>query len=679
MAPSPSAPPAARAPAPPSRARRWAVRAAVGAALLAVTAWGLFTWLCYNPLASDAPALDRVVPASAAFAVRVSSEDLLGAPFVRRNLLGSALLDDVLRRLEIGLEEGDVAGAEAEVDAGLPGFLRGFTVRGDLLGRDTVVFGVPDAADPRMSRWAVATRLSPRARVMLSALKHGWVRDRVAARTGLRVVRTPVLYEVSLPETADPSLPRTLFAALERDVAVAGNDRDLVAAAAALARSGEGGALPDRPDAAGALAGESVAPVRGFVDLARVSRDAAEAGGAAPGAALRDAGGLAAAAGFLLDPDALGTLKAAVRFPGEGACILEASGVRADRVLEGAPAAMADAAPREAADALAEAAALAPAGSAVLAARVEMPVGLLLVLLHARAPEEVRGPIDDGLRRSGATIQTVARDADDVLQPGVSVVVERLPECDGLALDRYGADEEGRFVLPVAGVLLVFRQKPEAPSGEAERLVRRVREWMDLRAYEDLVGLPTGVTGFRATPKFLTQDLDLVRPAAAFQGDLVLVASNEGLLLRALEAREKKRPAFDDLPGFAAGAAEAGDGQAHAFVDAGPMLAMARDDRREVATRRCSRNWREVRRRVHSDVVLRRLKDRDEISQAEVQEMVDTEMERLQERNRTVEFDEEKARYLAEVGRWGALRSLAAGLSWDPAGVRLTVAVRAGE
>jgi len=665
---------------PPSRLRRWGVRAAVALLLLAVTAWGLFTWLFYNPFEGGVERLDRVIPPSVTVALRGSAEELLRSEFVSGRVLGR---EDVSRELAIlgvdealrGLEEN-----QRRLNEQIPGFLGGFDFRADLLGRETVVFGRPGTGASALegARVAAATRVTTRARRILSVLKHDWMRRRVEEQTPVRITRFPLLYEIDLSRL-DP-LPSfaTMYAALVRDVLLVGNDRDLVSEAAHLARTGGGGSLPDRPDAGRVFTGESDAPLRAFLDLAALP---AQGGGSAPGAALQEQEGLLGVLGVLLDPDALGTAQGVLRFPGASSALLEVSGVRGASPFSSLPADLADGPSPPAAEALAEAAVLAPAGSAVAAARLEATPGALLRVLYGRASPEVRKAAEDAMRDAKTGLDEVARELDDYLERGVSVVVERLEECDGIPLDTFGPDPQGRFVLPLPGVLLALRQKASAGEGGAERMFRRLLgEWRGgLAQFEDLDGLPSGMTGFRFRPKFLTGEKDLVRFAVAFEKDLVLFASHEGLLRRALEARGGKRPALSDFDGFAESCRGAGEGQAAVFVESGALGRMLRDQRREVATRRVDRDWEEVRRRFFRDVALDSFKGQEAVAQKDIEAEVDRRVEEAQRLQVEAEFPKAVREYLEELEGLKEFRSLSGAFSWDSSGCRLSLLLRAAE
>jgi hypothetical protein len=680
-----SAPPRA-APAaapPPSRLRRWLPRAAAALALLLATAWGAFTWLFHDPFEGDFGDLVGLVPPSAAVVVRFSSSDLAAAPFVRRRVLDRPDVRDALRAAGVDAALERLAREEEGVNAGLPAWLRGVSLRADFLGRETVVFGTPDWTAPERSGFAVATRMSPKGRMLASTFKHARVRREVEARSGLKLQRYQRVYEIDGSAVApDPSAPPTWYAAVVRDVLVLGNDRFLVTEAAGLAAAGAGASVARRADAAGAFDDRGV-PLALFADLDAAAPPAVAGDEEAPGPPatlgerLRAAGGLTALLGLVADPDPLSALQAKVSFPGEDAVALRLRGVRSERELAGLPSLLARLPAIVGAAGLAEAARLAPEGSAFLAARVAVPPGEALKVLVGRLSPELRGPALEGLRKAGTSLDEIAGEIDAVVEPGISVVLDRMPECDALSLDAYGA-VDGKFVLPLPGVLLALRERRGAPPGAAQRVLRDIRKWAELDEFAELDGLPDGMAGFRAVPKFLTGDLDLVRPCLAFEGDLVLVASHPSVLRRALEARAGKRRALGDAPDWAPAAEATGEGQVAAVVEAGALRLHLRDQRREVATQRSSRDWVRVRQDVHAKVVLSMM-DREELRQAEIQRLVEAEMERLLERNRTFDFQEAKAAYERELQGWNAVRWLALGLAWDDAGLATSLDLRAGD
>jgi hypothetical protein len=691
------APPRAAAAAPrpePSRARRWIPRILAAFVLLAAAAWGVFTLLFHDPFEGDVPDLARIVPASAPLAIRFSTEDLLAAPFVRRRVLerpevrsafSAAGVDEALRRL---------ASEEEALNVGLPGFLKGVSLRADFLSRETVVFGRPDADAPGRSSVVVATRLSPRGKLLASAFKHARVRRQVEEQSGVRIQRYPLVYEIDATALApDPAEAIPWYAALVRDVLIVGNHRDLVTESARLGVTGGGGSLPDRADAAGALDALPGVPFSLFADLGVLAPPPPPpltgAGGGDPddeappppptlGERLRAAGGLASLLGLAADPDAFAALRVRLRFPGAEVFGLEARGVRGDESLKGFPATLAATPSFVGAAALAEAARLAPEGSAFVVARVGVGAGDALKVLFGRMGPDLRGPAEEGLRRNGSSLDIVAAEMDAVLEPGFSLVLERMAECDALALDTYGA-VDGKFVLAVPGVLVAFRQRPGSPDGAAERVLRRLPQWAELETYEDLKDLDPGMTGFLAVPKFLTGDLDLVRPCFAFHGDVVLAASHPGVLRRALEARAGRgRRSVGDAADWDVAAEGTGEGQIAAVVEGGALRAYLRDQRREVATRRSSRDWIDVRRQVHTRVVLSFVNKKEELLQSEIEKLVNDEVTRLQERSRTFDFEEEKGKYEREIEAWQAAKWLSLGLSWDDAGLDARLEGRAG-
>ncbi|MHC4820988.1 MAG: hypothetical protein ACYTDX_04625, partial [Planctomycetota bacterium] len=205
---------------------------------------------------------------------------------------------------------------------------------------------------------------------------------------------------------------------------------------------------------------------------------------------------------------------------------------------------------------------------------------------------------------------------------------------------------------------MALRLRDDVSTEQAESFLRRIKDWVPLRTFADLRDLPPGTTGFRAEPKFLTQDKTLVKPAAAFSGDLVLLASNEGTLRRALAARDGEQANFNDMEAFWAGAGLPGEGQLHVLVDGEALLRMLRDDRREVATERVNINWKTERSRIHRDVVLEVMKNRQVIVQREIVKIVDRRVEQRRQVQRDVEFPEAVSEYLDELRRWEVLRSV---------------------
>jgi hypothetical protein len=675
--------------APPPRWRKWAIRGGIALLLLAVAAWGGFTWLFYNPLEGDLERLDRVIPSSVGLAFRGSAEELLASPFLRTRVLARTDVEDALSRW--GLEDAlrRLEEEEGRLDAGLPFFLSGFRFRRDLLGRETAVFGTlePAGEGPPAVRAAVATRLSGKARMMLSVLKHGWARDRVRERSGIGITRYPLIYEVDASSRATDPRWATLWASLVRDVLIVGNDRDLVTASAHLASSGGSGSLPDRPDAGAAFSGEGTAPLRAWVDAAKASRDAREAGRPTLGQEAGSLEGIPGLLGLLIDPDALSTAAAVARFPSGDEAVLEVHGVRGGDALPALPAALAGRGTRGGAEALREAALLSPAGSAFAAARLEAPASALLPPLLAGTGADVRAELDKWLRERKTSLEDLGREMDDYLEPGVSVVLERLPECSSLSLDQYGAGASGAFVLPLPGVLLVARQRASAGEGAAERWVRKWLEaWKEqLSVREDVADLPGGVKGIRFRPKFLTGEKDLVRPAIAFDGDMVLLASNEGTLRRALETRSgsaadgEKRPALSDFDGFEAAAAACGEGQGLAVLEGGALRSYLGDQRREAATRMVEKDWTAERRRIMAEVARVFFEQKKVIAQKEIVEEVDRQVDQAISFQREVEFPRALEDYVRRLEPLEEVRFLAAGLSWDTDGLSLLLSVRARE
>ena len=671
----------------PSRWRRLGVRAGVALLLLGVVAWGAFTWLFYNPFEGEVADLDRCIPSSSAFALRGSAGDLLSADFVRGRLLRREEVTILLDRwgVDAGLRLLDER--QAEMNGRLPGFLAGFDARTDLLGRETVLFGSPRPVRvitpeaPWDARLAVATRATPRARRLLSLLKHEFVRRRIEEDSGLVVTRYPLLCGIDASGFDPKPGWETIYLALVKDVLVVGNDRDLVTESAHLASTGGVGSLPDRLDAGGAFAAGATEPLRAFLDLARAAAAAEEAGEPTPGELLRDREGVAGLLGPLLDPDGLSTASVRLGFPAADRARLEVTAVLGGEDPSSLASDLSDGEVRPAGEALKEAALLAPAGSAVLAARLEVRVGSLIQVLEARAEPAVRKEIDGFLKEGRTGLAEIAAELDDHFARGISVVVERLPECDEISLNVFGVDPQGRFVLPLPGVLLALRQRPGIPAGSAEKLLRdRLGEWKgNLSVLEELEGLPPGMTGLRFRPKFLTGEKDLLRPAVAFEGDLVLLATSEGTLRRALEARGGGRPALSDFAGFEEACAAAGEGQACAFLEAGAALVMARDGRREAASAAIERNPVLERRAIHTRVATSWMNDRREIRQDEIQAEVDRQFDEWEREQREVAFPEAVREYLAGLEGWKAVRSGAGTLSRDAGGLRLSVVLRAAE
>jgi hypothetical protein len=659
------------------------VKIGVALALLAVFAWGLFTWLFFNPFEGRFDRIDRVIPVSVGVAFRGSATDVLESPFVKGRILARKDVEETLSAW--GLEDGlrRLREEQDRMNARLPAFLGGFDFQRDLAGSETVAFGTLRVGKegPILPRMALATRLTFKARMALSVLKHGWARARVEAQSSVKIQRYPTFYEIDASASGVDRAWRTCFAALVKDLLIFGNDRDLVAEAARLAEAGGGGSLPDRPDAGIAFSKDSTAPLRGWMDVARHSADRTDAKQPTLAEAMDGEGGLAAILGMLLDPGATATVQAVVGFPTGTEALLEVTGVRNDIPLPPLPEGLAAGASRPAAEALKEAAILAPAGSAVAALRVEAPVGAMLRAFYGRLGPDVRGEIEKALVDEKTSLDDLAREFDEYLQPGASIVVERLPDCDALSLDRYGADAQGEFVLPLPGYLLVLRQRGSAGDGATERMVRRRLEgWRArLSVFEDMTGLPAGVRGFRFRPKFLTGERRLIQPAAAFEGDLVFLASNEGTLRRALEAREGKAPALSDYEGFEAAAARCGEGQAAAFIEMGAARKMRRDDRREAATRMVERDWVAERKRIFTDVATKAFQGQQVVDQAKVEEEVERRMEQAQKDAREVDFPRAIEKYLQSLQAYEELRSISACLAWDGSGFRLAVSIRTPE
>ena len=678
-APSPAA---SAPPAPPPRWRRIAVRAAWTLGIVLIAAWGLFSWLFHDPFEGEVEALDRCIPSWVGFAVRGSAEDLLRSEFVRVRVLGR---EDVDRRLhEAGAGDGlrRLAEEQERLNARLPGFLGGVDLRTDLLGRESVVFGTLGAgpADPPLAKWAAATRLSRKARLLLSPLKHEWARRRVEEGSPLRITRFPLLYEVDLRGVSTDPGWDLLYAARVRDVLIVGNDRTLVQDAAHLAQAG-GSALPDRPDAVDSFSEKETAPLRAFLDLGRLAEDRRQSKDPdgkpvlSLGEAIVTAGGPAAFVGLLLDPDALSSAAAVVRFPSADEASVEVAAVRNDAGLPTLPAALAESTVRPAAESLREAAVLAPAEGAILAGRLECRPGAVLQAMFGTLDAEVREALEKEVeKQSGTTLNTVAKEFDDYLEPGLSIVVERLPECDALPLDRMDPPEGETFVLPLPGVLLVLRQRASAGDAAAEGFLRRrlATDWKEaFDAVEDLEGLPEGMRGIRFRPRALTGERDLVRPAAAFEGDLVMIASNEGTLRRALECRAGSRPALSDDPEFAGAAEAAGEGQAGVVANVRGVRAFLRDQRREAATDAIAINLVKERGRIQSAVVHEIMQGRQELNAKDVEAEVDRRVEELQKERREVKFPRAVEAYLDRLKAFDEVRAIGAGLAWDSSGFRL--------
>ena len=401
------------------------------------------------------------------------------------------------------------------------------------------------------------------------------------------------------------------------------------------------------------------------------------------GEALIAEGGAAGFLALLLDPDALSSAAAVVRFPSPDEADLEIGAVRNDAAMQTLPAALAEAVVRPATESLREAAVLAPAEGAILAGRLECRPGAVLQALFGTLDPEVRDALEKEVRaKRGLDLATAAREFDDYVEAGLSVVVERLPECDALALDRMGAGDDGRFVLPLPGVLLVLRQRASAGEGGAEGFLRRglAGDWKDaFEGVEDLAGLPEGMRGLRFRPKAITGERDLVRPAAAFEGDLVLIATNEGTLRRALECRAGRRPALSDDPEFAASAEAAGEGQACAVGNVRGLRAFLRDQRREAATAAIAVDLRKERGRIQSAVVHEVMEGRQELRAKDIEVEVDRRMEEFEKERREVKFPRAVEEYLRRLQALDELRGLAAGLRWDSSGFRLRARLRLAE
>jgi hypothetical protein len=675
--------------APPGPASPWRRRAAkigVALVLLAVAAWGAFTWLFYNPFEGRIGGLDRLIPPSAGVALRGSLAGLLAAPLVKERILARTEVEDLLRAAKIDENLRAFDQGQEQLNARLPSFVGGVDWRRDLFGGETAAFGTLAAGpgEAVIERGVVATRLSTKARMGLSLLKHGWARARAEEGGGVTIKRYPLIYEIDASAVAPEPRWAIFWAALVKDVLIVGNDRALVTDAAHLAETGGGGSLPDRPDAGTLFSTESGAPLRAWIDLARYGQDRAAANQPTLGEKAATMEGLPGLAGMFVDPDVLSTAQAVVRFPSRDEAEVEVSGIRGDAAGTGLPEAMTQGRARAGAEALREAAALAPAGSAVAAARLEVRAGALLLAAFGRLDASVREEAGKMLHEAGNSMEDVARELDDYLDAGASVVIERLPECDALSLDRFGADAEGKFVLPLPGILLAFRQRGSAGEGAAERYLRR---WIEKSAdrFEDcadLEGLPAGMRGFRFRPKFLTGEKELVRPAAAFEGDLVLLATNEGTLRRALAARAGKKadgtpaPALSDFEGFEAGAARCGEGQGFAFVEWGATLKMLRDGRREWATRRVEFDPVKERQRIFMEVATTFAQEKQVIAQKEVEAEVDLRMGERIKFNHEVEFPRAVEEYVRGLRALEEIRSVAAGLNWDSAGFRLGLVVR---
>jgi hypothetical protein len=665
------------------------VKIGVALLLLGVVAWGAFTWMFYDPFEGRLDGLDRLIPPSAEVAVRGDLAGLLGAPLVKQRILSRTEVADLLRAARIDENLRAFDEGQERLNARLPSFVGGFDWRKDLLGGEIAAFGSLAAGEGEavVERGVVATRLSRKARMGLSLFKHGWMRDRAAAEGRVAIKRYPLLYEIDASAVSPEPRWAVFWAALVKDVLIVGNDRELVTASAHLAAAGGGGSLSTGAAQGTSFASERSAPLRAWLDLARWGEASAAAGRPTLGDRAAALEGLPGFAGMLLDPDLLSTAQAVVRFPGPTEAELEITGVRGQGGLAGVPDALAQGRTRSGAEALKEAAALAPFGSAVAAVRIEARAGALLQGAYGRLDATVREEGEKMLHEAATSMEDVGRELDDYLEPGASIVVERLPECDHLALDQFGAGPNGEFVLPLPGLLFALRQKGSAGDGAAERWLRR---WIEkqrdrFETYEDLKDLPAGMRGFRFRPKFLTGEKELVRPAAAFEGDLVLLASNEGTLRRALEARAGKtaagapRPSLADFETFEADAARCGEGQGFAFVEWGAALKMLKDDRREWATRRVDKDWVKERKRTFQEVLDDGAKAGQVIVQKEFEAEVDRRMEEKAMFQREVEFPRAVEEYVRGLKALEDVRAIAAGLSWESAGVRLGLVLRTDE
>jgi hypothetical protein len=665
------------------------VKIGVALVLLAVILWGAFTWTFYNPFEGRLGGLDRIVPPSAEVAVRGDLAGVLGAPLVKRRILARTEIADLLRAAKIDENLRAFDDAQERLNARLPGFVGGFDWRKDLFGGEIVAFGSLAAGEGEavVERGVVATRLSTKARMGLSLFKHKWARSRAEEDGAVTLKRYPLLYEIDASASAPEPRWAVFWVALVKDVLIVGNDQDLVKAAAHLAVAGGGGSLSSGAAAGTSFASETRAPLRAWLDLSRWAETRSAAKQPTPGDWAASLEGLPGLAGMLLDPDLLVTAQAVLRFPGAESAEFEVTGVRGTGALTGLPEALSESRTRSGAEALKEAAALARWGTAVAAVRVEARPGALLQGAYARQEASVREEWEKMLAEASNSMEAIGREVDDYLEPGASLVVERLPECDSIALDQFGAGAGGEFVLPLPGVLVALRQRGSAGEGGAEKWIRKsIERFRDrFETYEDLKDLPAGVRGFRFRPKFLTGEKELIRPAAAFEGDLVLLSTNEGTLRRALEARAGKgadgapRPCLADHAAFESDAAACGEGQGFAFVEWGAALKMLRDGRREWATRAVEKDWSLERRRTFGEVADDFAKRQQVVVQKEFEAEVDRRMEEKVRFQREVEFPRKVEDYVRGLRALEDLRSVSAGLDWQTSGVRLGLVLRTDE
>jgi hypothetical protein len=588
------------------RRNKWLRRGAFFLIFLLVL-YGGFCWALFNPLESDVENLIAFLPRDVTYLIHSPWGNLRDSTFYRKNVLDSAVREDVEGAFE--LEEylyRPIREVEEQVNASLPSFAGKFSILDDVVGRELIVAGQltgpgETISDKIMnSPFVVLTRISTKAKFM-EALNYSFVQSQVP---NLKTYRDYFEYDVGAENVREgaPETARLFYFKRIRDVLVLSNDDDLMKRVVHFGlASGEDqqgklslprywwfyydfnkGEMPQEPgvsawvrlnqadrDLSGLLEGRGEVRQGGFGDFLRNLFPVA----------LTNTISLNLAAGNEQTIPIRGSVRMVEResFP--------------ERILgfhqrEGA----------DVAEAVAGSAGMIPADRTFIFQWIKMAPRHFLSCFFSSLDQGSRDMLfgaDSGPGGSGGN-WNLERTADELgvwFEDGVTIAVSRLPEADTLDLDTF----EGSM-LPLPGTTLILKERPHLTEDELIQFFVRNHERFGFE-------MPTRSDGEHGTvyqmPLTVDMTLGLLKPAFAVKNGRFLFSTNVGELRRIMAVADGQGESLNDSDRFVEALDQAWpEGNLFTFLDIEELRPYLKDQRWEHAFNATNFNRPEFRRRT---------------------------------------------------------------------------------
>jgi len=569
----------------------------------------LVFWMAlFNPLEGSVDHLESLLPGDkqecVSYFIKAPCGDIRNSEFFRDNFLESPVREKVERAVGLDTEYDRILDMQRQINEGLPGFLGGFDIQDELLGKEVVLAGYltgkGDTLDDqvRNSPFIALSRISFKAK-FIEALKYGFVRDKVPGLT-----QRADWFQYDQAEATGEDFEehdRYRYFARVKDVLAISNDEELIEK---VTRYGLAGGLSSE-----SLAQHywfyydtrSPAPEHAVTLWVRVSQADLDLGRRLDGYDSERTGGVADMLRSLFPVPY--TTSMLVRMGFEGNDRMPIRGVI--RMRDKFPAGLKHIrdihrlAGFDIREASTECASALPAEGTFAFAWLHMEPRDFFKTYFLTLDEETRilffGEAGLAAATNGSRwdIDMMSRRLGDWFEPGVALSVSRLPEADGIDLDTW----EGGVPKPLPGVTLCLKIRDGLDPKRLPEFFTKNAERFGWGAPEKQPS-PAGDL-YRLSLKGVDKTLALRKPAFALVNGCFLFGTNIDQLRRSLEVVAGKRDPLTKLDSFnAALDSVAKKGNLFLFVDGERLRPFIRDKRHEYAFETTLIDAREFRKQV---------------------------------------------------------------------------------